>query len=126
MKALTWDFASKDPRTVSTVEEIKRALILYGSVVSMIHYDKCWKLYGGGTFNEEDNGGGTHFVLIIGWDDSKKSWLVKNSYGKEWGEAGFSWIKYGSNNIGESSAWVMADPKEEERMAKEFPRKEEK
>ena len=126
VKALTWDFASRDPRKVSTVEEIKSALILYGPVTTMIHFDKCLWLYGGGTFNGEKNGTGSHFVLIIGWDDSKKAWLVKNSFGMEWGEQGFGWVKYGSNRIGESTAWVMADPKEEERIAKEFPRKEEK
>ena len=56
-------------------------MILYGPVVSMIHFDKCLWLYGGGTFNGENNGTGSHFVLIIGWDDKKSAWLVKNSFG---------------------------------------------
>lgn len=119
-KALTWDFVSQDPRKISTNEEIKRALILYGPVVSMIRFDKCLWLYGGGVFNGENFKEGTHLLLIIGWDDEKGAWLVKNSYGKKWGENGFGWIKYGSNNIGEATAWVMADPKEEARISKEF------
>jgi hypothetical protein len=124
VKALTWDFVSKDPRKVSTIEEIKEAIIKYGSVVAMIHFDKCLWLYGGGTFNGENDGTGSHFVLIIGWDDKKDggAWLVKNSFGQEWGETGFGWIKYGSNNIGESAAWVMADPQEEEQIARKFPK----
>jgi hypothetical protein len=124
-KALTWDFVSADPRKVSTKEEIKDAIIKYGSVAAMIHFDKCLWLYGGGTFNGENNGTGSHFVLIIGWDDRKDggAWLVKNSFGNDWGERGFGWIKYGSNNIGESSAWVMADPREEERIARKFAAK---
>lgn len=123
VKALTWDFISEDPRKVATTEEIKRALINYGPVVSMIRFDKCFWLYGGGIFNGENNQEGTHLVVIIGWDDEKGAWLIKNSYGKKWGEKGFGWIKYGSNNIGESSVWILADPKEEERIAKEFAEK---
>ena len=126
VKALTWDFVSRDPRKVSTTEEIKRALILYGPLVTMMYFDKCLWLYGGGTFNGENTGDGNHFVLIVGWDDKKGAWLVKNSFGMEWGEIGFGWVKYGSNRIGESTAWVMADPEEEERVIKEFVRQEEK
>lgn len=50
-------------------------------------------------------------VLLIGWDDEKGAWLVKNSWGEEWGEKGFGWIKYGSNNIGVFAAWIDAEPK---------------
>jgi cathepsin L len=47
-----------------------------------------------------------HAVLLIGWDDEKQAWLIKNSWGEQWGEKGFAWIKYGSNNIGVFAAWV--------------------
>ncbi len=113
VKALTWDFVSPDPKYVSKTEDIKRALILYGPIVSMIKYDDCFFRYGGGVFDEENNKDGTHLVLIIGWDDEKQAWRIKNSFGEEWGENGFGWVKYGSNNIGEGSAWVAADPAEE-------------
>jgi len=120
VKALTWDFVSRDPNKISKTEEIKRALVLYGPVVTMIRTDKCFLLYGGGVFNGENNNDVTHFVLIVGWDDEKGAWLIKNSYGEDWGEKGFGWIKYGSNNIGTATAWVLADPNEEERIVKEF------
>lgn len=123
VKALTWDYVSSAPHEVASNEEIKRALITYGPIVTTLVFDSCLNLYGGGVFNEEQNwntnaaGGktlkpGNHIVLIVGWDDEKQAWLVKNSYGTEWGENGYGWIKYGSNNIGQFAAWILADPNE--------------
>jgi len=112
VKALTWDFVSSVPQKVAPTEELKRALIIHGPVVSTIKFDSCLWLYGGGVFNEEQNQDGGHMVLIIGWDDAKGAWLIKNSYDTDWGEGGFGWIKYGSNNIGQFSAWIFADPNE--------------
>ncbi len=124
VKALTWDFVSGSPHKVASTDEIKRAVLLYGGVIASIHYCNCFGLYGGGIFNEEQilNAKGepinaAHMVLITGWDDEKQAWLIKNSYGIDWGENGFGWIKYKANNIGQFAAFIVADPKEEERIA---------
>lgn len=122
VKALTWDFVGSSPQKVASVEEIKKALILNGPITSTIYFDSCFWLYESGVFNETQNINGSHIVLIIGWDDTKGAWLIKNSYGSGWGEKGFGWIKYGSNNIGQWSAFIVADPQEEERPAKESAR----
>jgi len=121
VKALTWDYVSSVPQKVSATEELKSAIITYGPVVTTISLDKCFRLYGSGVFNEELNQkGNLHMVLIIGWDDEKGAWLIKNSFGTDWGEGGFGWVKYGSDNIGRWSAWVVPDPKKEEQIAGEF------
>ncbi len=56
-----------------------------------------------------------HGITMIGWDDDKGAWLIKNSWGTEWGETGgygtdkgYMWISYECNNIGYSAAWVTA------------------
>ncbi|MEP6902645.1 MAG: C1 family peptidase [Actinomycetota bacterium] len=120
VKALTWDYVQTAPQKVAPVEELKRSIILYGPIVSTIRFDSCFWLYGSGVFNETQNQDGTHVILIIGWDDQKGAWLIKNSYGADWGEGGFGWVKYASNNIGQWSAWVVADPSEEKRLANEL------
>ncbi len=126
IKALTWDYLSVSPSKASSREEIKKAIITYGAVVSMVVFDKCLWMYGDGVFNEEQIRDGNHFVLIIGWDDTKGkkgAWLIKNSYGTTWGDQGFGWIEYESNNIGQVSAVVVADPKEEEKLTKRLDQK---
>lgn len=131
IRVLTWDFVLKTPQQVpKTPEDIramKEALILYGPLVTTMNADRCFPLYGGKIFNELENEEDPnkivlHMVLIVGWDDTKDggAWLIKNSYGPTWGEKGFGWIKYGSNNIGRYSAFVVADPKEEERISREM------
>jgi len=42
--------------------------------------------------NEKVLGG--HTVLLCGYDDSKQLFLVRNSWGKEWGEGGYFWMSY--------------------------------
>jgi cathepsin L len=55
-----------------------------------------------------------HGVTLIGWNDSTGAWLIKNSWGKNWGDAcgtgndrGYIWISYGTDNIGYAAAWVL-------------------
>ncbi|HOA06363.1 MAG TPA: C1 family peptidase, partial [Spirochaetota bacterium] len=47
-----------------------------------------------------------HAIVIVGWDDSKKSFLIKNSWGEDWGEKGYMWIEYGCNNIGRGASYI--------------------
>jgi C1A family cysteine protease len=37
---------------------------------------------------------GGHAVAIVGYDDSKKCFLVRNSWGVEWGIGGYFWMPY--------------------------------
>ena len=38
---------------------------------------------------------GGHAVLCVGFDDSKKKWIMRNSWGADWGEAGYFYLPYG-------------------------------
>jgi C1A family cysteine protease len=37
---------------------------------------------------------GGHCVLIVGYDDSKQAFLVRNSWGTQWGQNGYFWASY--------------------------------
>ena len=108
-RANAWDYVNSPPDKLPTVEQLKTALIEHGPLVAPIYYDNCLANYRGGVFNENDLGMINHVVLLVGWDDDKQAWLIKNSWGETWGEKGFGWIKYGSNNIGVFAAWIEAD-----------------
>jgi len=107
--------------------EIKRALVERGPVYTKMHipsgsgfngldagetHDETVELvYDNPSTNANERNNEAHMVLLVGWDDDKGAWLMRNSYGTNWGDGGYGWIKYGSNKIGMGAAWAaMAAP----------------
>ena len=47
-----------------------------------------------------------HAVNIVGYDKKEKYWIIRNSWGPEWGEDGYIRIEMGQNTCNmESYAW---------------------
>lgn len=115
-RALAWGYVNeKDPFALPSVAQLKQALIEHGPLAVPIHGDNCFSIYQGGVFNGRGAGGPNHVMVLIGWDDEKQAWLIKNSWGAEWGEQGFGWVAYGSNGIGKYAAWIQPTPQTESR-----------
>jgi cathepsin L len=91
---------------------LKEAICTYGSVSVCVNATPLFQNYAGGVFFEQasdnNNPSINHAVVLIGWDDSKGAWLLRNSWGMNWGITGYCWIKYNSNNIGYGSIWCLA------------------
>jgi C1A family cysteine protease len=92
---------------------IKEALCVHGPVVAAMYATDQFLQYKTGVFNEfpvlDGDSDINHDVLIIGWDDEKLAWLIENSWGPNWwGDKGFGWIRYQTNNIGFGAAWIDA------------------
>jgi C1A family cysteine protease len=51
-----------------------------------------------------------HAITLVGWDDARGAWLIKNSWNTWWGESGYMWISYNCNNVGLGTAWVQSAP----------------
>ena len=91
------------------VSEMKRHLATVGPLAACFTtYEDFTFFYRGGVYryNEETSGEyvGGHCVAIIGYDDAQRCWIAKNSWGTEWGAAGFFRIGYGEVGI-DASMW---------------------
>jgi Papain family cysteine protease len=51
-----------------------------------------------------------HAVIITGWDEDKKAWRIRNSWGNGFGDNGYAWIGYHSNYIGRVVNWADVVP----------------
>jgi cathepsin L len=139
-RAVAWNYvdtpapASGFGDSIPTVESLKQALCAHGPLAVAVLATSNFQAYSGvvNVFNESlpdstltYTWDGNHLkyhainhdVLLIGWDDSKHAWLIKNSWGTLWGtnagvgavtDKGYMWIDYNSNNIGLGAAWVQA------------------
>lgn len=110
-RALAWGYVNQEhPDEIPSVAQLKRALIEHGPLAITIIMDKCFEVYKSGVFNRQKTAGPKHAMTLIGWDDAKQAWLIKNQWGEAWGENGYGWIAYGSNNVGRYAAWIQPSP----------------
>jgi cathepsin L len=99
----------KDDGSIPSVSQMKQAICDHGAISVAVRATDLFQAYKSGVFNESDPGQINHAVSLVGWDNSKNAWLLKNSWSTVWGMDGYMWIKYLSNSIGYASAWVDAD-----------------
>lgn len=111
-RVAAWGYVRPD-FSVPSVKEIKEALCKFGPVAACVKVTPAFQAYSGGIFDEHAVVSGpndiNHAITIVGWDDSRKAFLIKNSWSERWGENGYMWIEYGCNNIGFGSAWIVAE-----------------
>lgn len=111
-KISTWGWAGIG---FASKNQIKDALCKYGPVATTIEVTESFSAYTGGVFSEKPRSSYgpiptiNHAVVIVGWDDDKGAWRVRNSWGN-WGEDGYAWVKYDNNAIGWDTVWAIAKP----------------
>jgi cathepsin L len=103
---------SGDINKIASVADIKKAICQYGAVSASVNVTTSFKHYASGVYfgaaSTPNNPVTNHAIVLMGWDDTKGAWLLKNSWGADWGDDGYMWIKYNSDNVGRRASWVRA------------------
>lgn len=119
-----WGFVAKDGKaqTIPEIRDIKEAICRYGPIATDILIDEDFKDYDTTkVYTHRLSPGDKHFnhcVVIIGWNEDLKAWLIKNSMGAGWGstcsskeyqtkDRGYMWIDYQSANIGLEAVYIV-------------------
>lgn len=110
LTTVNWGFInpSNQVHQIASTDAIKQALLQTGGVVVAVTAKQLFQEYRGGIFSATTTAPMDHAITVVGWDDAKGAWLIKNSWGTGWGESGYMWIKYGSCNVGQYAVWVQA------------------
>ncbi len=106
-KASSWAYVGAPGRKPKT-DEVKQAVYAQGSVfVTVAAGGSDWD--GREVMTQCRNGGSNHMVEIVGWT-AKGQWIMRNSWGTDWGKDGYALMPYGCDNIAEEAAFVVYTP----------------
>lgn len=106
----------------SSADETKKALMEYGAVHSSMYWDPSFFSKGTSSYYYQGSNYANHDVTIVGWDDTYSrtaffpsppgdgAWIVKNSWGQEWGDQGYCYISYYDTRIDLENAVYLAEP----------------
>ncbi|RRR65477.1 MAG: hypothetical protein EI684_23020, partial [Candidatus Viridilinea halotolerans] len=114
---MAWHYVTPDAQRVGldAVADLKHAIHTHGPVATTVCVGDAFSQYRGGIFSTDERNHCAdahinHGVVIVGWDDHTSTWIVRNSWGTQWGEQGYMRIRYGTSNIGYLSAYVVYEP----------------
>lgn len=74
---------------------IKSAILQYGPLLAVVPVtDGFWTPDSNGFVYYTNPVRGYHAVVLVGYDDDRKAFLLRNSWGPDWGKDGHCWLPY--------------------------------
>lgn len=88
-RSLKADMRVRSQRVLgASVDDVKKALLNGPLLTTMKVFDDFYH-YSSGVYRHQKGGVvGGHAVMIIGWSNEDQAWIVRNSWGTDWGEQG--------------------------------------
>lgn len=94
-----WKYV-KSQNSLPSVDEIKTAIYSHGPVAAAINATFWLQAYSSGVFDRDSSGDVNHAIVLVGWDDSKQAWILRNSWDITWGINGYCYIAYNCCKVG--------------------------
>jgi hypothetical protein len=90
-----------------SVDAVKNALDKGPLVTTLLVYSD-FLAYGGGVYKHVTGKGlGGHAVSLVGYSEMTRAWLIRNSWGTEWGEHGFAWVSWDDTSGIGANTWAL-------------------
>ena len=107
------------------IEAIKTAIMLYGVVDASVQVSNAFQAYSGGVYADGETdceawdvgepcyyAPTNHIISLVGWDDNPPDaeygcWILRNSWGENWGENGYMRIEYESAHVACEAAYLV-------------------
>jgi C1A family cysteine protease len=97
--------------SAKSVEELKYSLVANGFVVIGIDvFDSFYTpVHGVIEYKEGETSHGLHALLLGAYDDNEQKFIIKNSWGTDWGLGGYSYVTYKYIEKSLNDAWTSVD-----------------
>jgi hypothetical protein len=106
----SWSYVSQ-PWHNPTNTQIKQAIYDYGPVACHMDMYEDFNAYESGIYTHVwGSSRGTKAMVLIGWgkEGSQDYWIVKNTWGPNWGENGYCKVAFDTCNIGAYALYVSS------------------
>ncbi len=118
-------------RVANTIPSIKHALMT-GPLFVGIRWQEMFAFYKSGVFDIPADDDlrlpiSNHAVILVGWDDTLEhasgtgAWIVKNSWGAEWGMEGYAYVSYASTFLDSGPRQLTYRPDSSSRLVLDEP-----
>ncbi len=104
---------------MADMNTVKKLVMENGSVVTDYFHEDMFLNHQTSSYYCAVNYGTNHAITVVGWDDNYSrdnfletpagdgAWLMKNSWGEDWGNGGYFWISYYDATVKNNAATCM-------------------